>query len=258
MSKKVRIDFYVILGIIFLSLPIIIYFHTRPLTSALFFFLLPTIYLFWRKKKPIKEVVCGALLIGGAFGFIFDVVLSANNAWNEVTSQLVFNYRIFGFWPADEPIWFILWALFIIVFYEHFYEKDRKDKLSKKYKYILTPALIVLFLVLTTAFFNKKLLLFPYTYFILALPTLIPIVYVLEKRPNLIIKFIKTSIFFFMLYLVYELTAVKLGQWYFPGEYIGQVKLLGIQFPFEELFFWMTLSSFAVLSIYEGFVDNNR
>lgn len=71
-------------------------------------------------------------------------------------------------------------------------------------------------------------------------------------------KFIKTGVFFFMLYLIYELTAVNLGQWYFPGEYVGWVELAGARFPFEELFFWMMLSSSAVLALYEGFVDDKK
>jgi len=61
-----------------------------------------------------------------------------------------------------------------------------------------------------------------------------------------------------MLFLIYELTAVKLEQWHFPGQYIGWIDLFGLKFPFEELLFWMGLSSFVVLSIYEGFIDNDK
>ena len=258
MSKSLRIDFYVVLGIIFAAIPIILYYQVRPLTSSLFFFIIPTIYLFFRKKKPIKEVLAGGVLIGSGFGLIFNIIASANKAWDEISSQLIFDYRIFGFMPADEPIWFFFWAIFIITFYEHFYEKDRTDKLSKRYKYILFPTLLALVLVVIIAATDKNKLLFRHAYFFSALPTVIPLIYVVKNRPNLIMKFIKTGAFFFMLFLIYELTAVKLGQWYFPGQYIGWVALFGLRFPFEELLFWMGLSTFIVLSIYEGFVDNDR
>lgn len=258
MSKSLRLDFYVVLMMVLLAVPVILYFEVRPLTSALFFFVIPTIYLFIRKKKPVKELLAGSALIGIGFGIAFDIILSANNAWNETSSQLVFNYRIFGFLPVDEPVWFVLWALFILVFYEHFYERDRTDKLSKRFKYIFVPTIVALLLTIFVAIIDKDRLLFSHAYFFSALPTLIPVIYVLKKRPNLIIKFLKTSIFFFMLYLLYELTAIKLGQWYFPGEYIGWVELKGIRFPFEELLFWMGLSSITVLSLYEGFVDNDK
>jgi len=258
MNRKLRLDFYVVLGIIFISIPIILYFQVRPLTSALFFFIIPTTYLFYRKRKPVKEVLLGSLLIGSGFGLIFNIIASANKAWDEISSQLVFDYRIFGFMPADEPIWFFFWALFIISFYEHFYERDRKDRLSKRFKYIAIPTFMAVLAIITVAILDKSKLLLNHAYFYSLAPAIIPIVYVVKNRPNLIMKFIKTGVFFFMLFLIYELTAVKLGQWYFPGQYIGWVELMGLRFPFEELLFWMGLSSFIVLAIYEGFVDNGK
>mgnify|MGYP001594941117 CR=1 FL=1 len=258
MSKSVRIDFYVLLGIIFLSVPIILYFQVRPLTSALFFFVIPTIYLFFRKKKPIKEVFLGSLLIGNGIGLIFNIITSANGAWAEISSQLVFDYRIFGFMPVDEPIWFFFAALFATVFYEHFYEKDRSDKLSKRFKYIAIPTLLGVLAVITIAIIDKNKLIFDHAYFYSFLPLIIPIGYVVKKHPSVLLKIIKTGAFFFMLFLIYELTAVKLGQWYFPGQYIGWIELFGLRFPFEELLFWMGLSSSSALSIYEGFVDDGK
>ncbi len=259
MNKSLRIDFYVLLAIIFISIPIIIYFQVKPLTSALLFFVVPTIYLFLRKKKPIKEVFCGSLLIGGSFGFIFDIFATINNAWYVPSEQLVFKFRIFGFWPVDEVIWFILWALSILVFYEHFYERDRKDKLSRRFKYIFIPASFTFIIVLLFSYVSRDFLLFPYAYSTsVSLPILMIIIFLIKKRPNLLIKFIKTGAFFFMLYLIHELTAMKLGQWYFPGQYIGWVNLFGLEFPFEELLFWMGLSPAVVLTLYESFVDNDK
>ena len=258
MNKGVRMDFFVVVAIIFVSVPLILFFEVRPLVSAIFFFALPSVYLFFRKKKPIKELCAGSLLIGVGFGFIFDVLASANNVWNELGSQLVFDYRIFGFLPADEPIWFVLWVLFVLVFYEHFYERHRVDRLSKRFLYIFIPVMGMLCATILVAIFDRERLLFPYAYFLLGLSALIPVLYVLKSWPHLIPKFVKTSIFFFFLYLIYELTAVHLGQWYFPGEYIGWVRIEGIEFPLEELLFWMGASTLVVLSLYEGLVDDRK
>ncbi|MBU1036736.1 hypothetical protein KKF32_01705 [Patescibacteria group bacterium] len=258
MIKSLKIDFWIILGIIFCSVPVILWFRVKPLTSALLFFVIPTIYLFIRRKKPIKRIFAGSALIGIGLGFIFDVILSANNAWYELGSQLMFNYRIFGFWPVDEPIWFILWALFIIAFYEHFHEREKKGVISKRFQYLAIPTLIALVFVLCIFTVRESIFYFRYAYFFLALPSIIPIVLVIKRYPALFIKFFKTGLFFFMLFLIYELTAVKLGQWYFPGEYIGWIELVGLRFPFEELFFWMMLSNFTVLSLYEFFVDDSK
>jgi hypothetical protein len=258
MRKSLLFDFWVVVGLILCSIPLILLFRVRPLTSAIFFFVFPAIYLFLRKKKPIKRVLTGSILIGVGIGFIFNVILSFNNAWNELSSQLVFNYRLFGFWPADEPIWFFLWALFIIVFYEHFYERETRGKISNRFKYVAFPIFLIFVFVFTALANHCNSFHLPYAYFLLALPAIIPVGYVLRYYPKLSLKFFKTGIFFFFLFFIYELTAVKLGQWYFSGQYIGWVELIGLKFPLEELFFWMILSSFAVLSLYEGFVDDSK
>lgn len=257
MTRK-QIDFLVLLGIIFSSVIFILEFNVKPLTSALLFFVIPTIYLFIRRKKPLKRIFTGAVLIGAGLGFVLNVIISANNGWNELSSQLVFNYRIFGFWPADEPVWFILWALFIIVFYEHFYEREKRGGISKHFRYLFIPTLTLLILVLSAFAMKGNIFHLRYAYFFMALPTIIPVAWVIKWYPKLFIKFFKTSLFFFVLFLIYELTAVKLGQWYFPGEYIGWVELMGLRFPIEELIFWMGISSFVVLSLYEGFVDDEK
>ena len=59
-----------------------------------------------------------------------------------------------------------------------------------------------------------------------------------------------------MVYLAYEVTAFYLGQWHFPGEYIGTVILLGASFPLEEFIIWIVLSAAVVLSYYELFIDD--
>ena len=260
MSKRLRLDFYIILAIVLLSIPVVLFFEVRPLTASLYLFIIPTAYLFVRKRKPLMELLFGTLLIGNGLGLIFDIVATASGAWYIPDNQLVFAYKIFGFWPIDEIIWFFFWALFILTFYEHFYEKDRCDRLSKRFKYIAVPIFVSVLLVCWVAFIDHSMLSISYAYSFILTPVIIPIGYVFIKRPNLVPKFLKTGIFFFMVFLIHELTAIHLGQWHFLGtnQYVGWVELFGLGFPFEELLFWMGLSPFVVLAIYEGCVDNNR
>lgn len=127
MNKSLRLDFWVVSAIILGSVPAVLQFQMRSLTSAVLFFVIPTAYLLLRGRKPLKRIFAGAFLLGVGLGLVFNVIASANRAWDELPSQLVLPYRLFGFWPADEPIWFFLWVLFILVFYEHFYERERTD-----------------------------------------------------------------------------------------------------------------------------------
>ncbi len=89
---------------------------------------------------------------------------------------------------------------------------------------------------------------------------IIPLLIVLFIYPKLSSKFFKTGVYFFLMAMIYELTALKLGWWHFPREtkFIGWVSILGLQFPFEEFFFWMILCAMAILSYYEFFADDRK
>jgi len=51
MKDRRNFDYWVILMIIGAAIPIILQFKVRPLTSAFFFFVLPTLYLFLRDQS---------------------------------------------------------------------------------------------------------------------------------------------------------------------------------------------------------------
>ena len=155
-------------------------------------------------------------------------------------------------------IWYPLWIFSILVFYEHFVEHDRTKRISPNFKYGLLPSLAVLVAILVIFFTEPGILKFRYAYLLLGLCAIMPLIFLIMKKPALINKFVMVSVFFFFLYLTFELTSLKLGHWSFPGQYIGRVELLGVTFPLEELFFWILLSSSAVMSYYELYVDDER
>ena len=80
------------------------------------------------------------------------------------------------------------------------------------------------------------------------------------KFPKLYAKFLKAGAYFFFFLLIYEITALSLGQWVFSAEsqFLGLMEFKGITFPFEELFAWIMLGSLATLSYYEFFDDDKK
>lgn len=258
-NKNKKIDLLVVIGMILISIPIIIYFKVNFLISTIFFFVIPSVYLLIRKPKSIKRIITASFLFGILFGFIFDFLAEFNNAWAWAGGKgLVFPNKILGIVPIDVLIWFFFWVFLIVVFYEHFVEHDRSDKISPNFKYAFFPGLAVLIWVLAIFFINPNLLKSDYAYFVLGIFTLIPFIILVIRKPALLGKFVKVSAFFFFLYLSFELTALKLDQWSFPGQYIGTVQLFGAVFPFEEFFFWILMSSTIVLAYYELFVDDEK
>lgn len=258
MNRSNKIDLIVLFPLLVVGVVVSLYFDVKPLTSALLFFGFPSVYLLVRRPKNIHRVFAGTCLFGLLFGFGFDFMALINMAWSEPLNQLFFPNRILGVIAADHIIWFLLWTLSIITFYEHFLDHERSDKVSHNYKWGLYVASSFIVVMLLLYLLEPGVLLFRYAYFILGIVATIPLVLLLIRRPSFYSKFIKVVPYFFLIYLSYELVAVYLGQWNFPGQYIGQVNIFGLEFPFEEFFFWTIMSSASILSYYEIFVDDGN
>ncbi len=256
MTKSLKIDLAVVVGIILFAVPLALIIQPRPFALMLLFFVFPSLYLLFRKPKPLKRILIASVLFGILFSLPFAFVVSLNQAWS--VSQLVLGYKILGILPIEYIVWSFFWILLIVVFYEHFIEQDISDEISHNYKYGLIPALINIAIVTALFFVKPGLLKFSYAYLILGISTMLPLLYFILKKPSILLKFLKISVFFFFLYSAFEFTVLKLGQRGFPGQYIGNIELLGLKFPFEEFLFWILLSSTVVLSYYELYIDDQK
>jgi hypothetical protein len=255
---KLHADLCVVAALIAASIPFIVYLHARPLTVALLFYVVPTLYLFLRKKKPVRELFAGAVLLGIGFAFPFDVIQTASGGWLTPTAQFVFPYALFGFVPLDEMIWFFIQALFILTFYVHFFEPRKADRVGRRFGYFFLATMVAVILIAALALAGRSYVELSYSYLIAGAPMLIPIAYVLWRYPRLMPKFLKTAAFCFVLFFVSELIALHLDQWEFPGQFIGWVQVWDVRFPLEEFFYWMLVYTLFVLSMYEGVVDDRR
>lgn len=251
------IDLLVTCGLILVAIPIIVIFQVRPLISTIYFFVLPSLYLMLRKPKNLIRTLAGSLLIGVVLGFSLDFLANVNHAWDYGQGQLIFG-RILGVVPVDDMIWFFFWAFIIIVFYEHFLERESSDRLSKHFISAALPALIMAAGIPIIYVLRPTALYLGYAYLVLGILATLPLVVVAIKKPTLAIKFLKIAPFFVFLFLSFELTALYLNQWSFPGQYIGHVQIFSLVIPLEEFFFWIVASSTVVLSDYELAVDDMK
>lgn len=255
------IDLLVLLGIIMIAAFLVIYFQVRFLTSTIFFFVTPSVYLLIRKRttKSVKNVFIASLLMGIVCSFVFDFLAEFNNAWSwPDLGRLVFPYKVLGIVPVDVMIWYFFYVFLIFLFYEYFIEYNQKDKLSPNFKYGFFVSIILLITLLLIFFTSPNILKFHYAYLIIATIASLPAIFFIIKKPSLLKKFLKVSLFFIFLYLIFEFTSLKLDHWRFSGQYIGAVDFWGLRFPFEELFFWILISNAIALSYYEFFVDDNK
>lgn len=258
MTKSRRADLLTLIIYLVFLIPVILLFKVGFSVATILFFVVPSLYLAFKGPLPWKRIVYASLL----FGFLLsqaDFLAEFNRAW--VVPKLFFETRIFGVIGIDVIAWGFFWTFFILIFYEHFSEHDRSSKVSKHFKILFIASLFTCAAVLLNFYFNHSKLQMDYVYLFLgSVAILIFLLVMLKiKKPYFLLrKFLPTVTFFIFVHLAHELTALKLGQWYFPGQYLANINFSGLVFPIEELVFWILLGVMVVLAWYEYFVDDEK
>ena len=252
-----KIDLLVVMVIIVISAFLILKFELKFLISGILYLLIPALYLLLRKTQDVKNILIASLCSIGP-GFIFSFLHTLNQSWFIPQDQLIFSYRIFNILPIDEIFWYFLFTFAITTFYEHFIEKKETVRVSKNFKYAILSTLFIFIGILILFFLVPNLLKVNYSYLIFSIIAIFPLLYLFTKKPFFINKFAKIAIVFFFLFFLCEFTALKTGQWIFPGQYVGMVDIFNLRLPFEEIFFWIMISSMGFFSYYEIFVDDEK
>lgn len=255
-----RKDFYIVVALVLLATALTVAFNLDFLISTILFFAVPAAYLFIRKPCPLKRILSASIFFGLVLMFEMDFLAELNEVW--VVPNPLFSAKILGVATIDIMIWSFLWVFFVVVFYEHFFEHEKIGRISPNFIYGLSSAFSILLTVLLLYSINPEILKFNYAYLILGISSFAPFAFsairnkVLVRR--LALRFIKVASFFFFVHLAHELTAVKLGQWYFPAQSIAYVELVSVRFPIEEFVFWIVLSTAILLADYEYFIDDAK
>jgi len=227
--------------------------------SILIFFGVPSIYLSFKAKKYIKKSLVFSLITAIPITIILDYIAHINKQW--IIPNSILPYRLFGIVSIEVIFWAILNTYYVLMFYEHFLDHHMTKRLwhpHMKYGLIILISIFTTFLILLLNF--PTLLKISYFYFYAGtILFLIPILLELVKYRNLIPKFLRTGAYFFFVTFLYEVTALKLGWWDFPGhQFIGWIYFVGVGFPLEELIFWIMLLAMAILAWYEFFDDDSK
>ncbi|TSC83300.1 MAG: hypothetical protein G01um101419_54 [Parcubacteria group bacterium Gr01-1014_19] len=229
--------------------------------SLILFYLVPSVYLSILNPAAIRKSALFAVLFGAPSYAIVDYLAHLTKAWALHTSSGLLGQKIFNFTSVEQILWGAFSVYFVVMFYEYFFDREiSRNSLPSSMRWlVIGTALAAGFVFLLAAVRPEKL---DISYFYLksgAVLALAPVVLVLMLLPWLSGKFLKVAAYFAIFNLIYELTALRLNQWSFPGQqFIGQVTLLGQTFPFEELFFFILLGSMALLCYYEVFDDDRR
>lgn len=257
MKINKKFDLLLVIFLVVLGCFLTVLFNLKPLTGGFVSLLPPALYLIFRKKKNLKKIFWAVAIFGILFGFIFDFIVTLNEGW--IVTRLVFPFRLFGFYPLfDDILGFMLMTLIIVVFYEHFLDDENNKRISKNLIRALVIPSIALTIMLIIYFIDPDWLQIPYVYLIAGIAAIIFPLSIAWSKPRFLEKFLAVVAFFFGVWFLAELAALKTGSWIFPGQYIGRVEVFGLVFPFEELFFWMLFYAATVVAYYEHYVDDAR
>jgi len=247
--KKKRIIFllaYVLIAclIVLITKPLYIY-------SILIVLLPPALVNFYWLHKSRKKVFIFSIVSTFLFAFAAELASRLANSW-DVQSVLP---RLFGLVPLENILFAFLNFFFILSFYEYFVDKDTTKKISKKFKYLIVMFSLFSLIIFSLYFYNPEIASMNYS--TLALITLIiPSIIMFSFNTHLIKKSLLPVLFFAIVFFVYEVVSLKIGSWWWPGEYLLPVKLFGKTFPLDDVIIWYFLSTFALIGGYEFFADD--
>jgi len=248
-TKKQRIAF--LLGYILVACLVVLI--TKPLYiySILIVLVPPALVNFYWLEKSRKKVFVFSITATFLFALAAELSSRLADSW-DVQSVLP---RLFGLLPLENIIFAFLNFFFILAFYEYFVDKDTTKKISKKFKYLVILFSLFSLVIFSLYFYNPEIV--SMNYATLALITLlIPSIIIFSKNTHLIKKSLLPVLFFAIVFFIYEIVSLKIGSWWWPGEYLFPIQLFGKTFPLDDVIIWYFLSTFALIGGYEFFADD--
>lgn len=217
----------------------------------------PTAYLALRAPKNWKKICISMFVFGVLFLFPFDLIAEYTHTWD--TLSYVASYRILGVELAvDNLIWGMFMTMYTITFYQHFMPNEKTSQMSPRLRYAVVFSIIATIIILAILFKYPSLLSWRYPYLFLGIAAIVPPIALGFYKPFYIPKMTTITIYFFFFYFIQEIFGLRYNYWIYPGNnYIGWVNVVGVTFPFEELFFWMMLYAPTIVSYYEIFVNKS-
>ncbi|MFA6135817.1 MAG: hypothetical protein WC705_00400 [Candidatus Paceibacterota bacterium] len=252
MTKKIEwLKILGLLGYVLLACIFILIFRPPYILTIIIVLVPPSIVNFLWLKNSKKRVLIFSIVTALLFGPPIELALRLANAW-DVQS---FFFRPLGIIPLENMLFAFLNFFWVISFYEYFIDRSKEQKISRKFKFLVGLYILLLVIVFGTFIHNPTLIAINYA--VASIPILIiPSLIIYFKNPKLLKKIVIPILFFAIVFFVYEVVALIIGNWWWPGEYIYPVTIFGKIFPLDDAFIWYFLSTATLIGGYEFFVDD--
>jgi len=213
----------------------------------------PSLINFLWLKNSRGKILIFSLLSALLFAPPIELMARLLNVW-DVSSIFV---RPFGLIPIENMLFAFLNFFWVLCFYEYFIDRDKKEPINQKLKYLIALYVVFAALIYSLYFYDRQLA--AANYITIAVMTLvIPGFLIFRHNPKLLKKTIIPILFFALVFFLYELISLKLGSWFWPGKYLWPINLGGQIFPLDDVIIWYFLSTPVLIGGYEFFVDNDK
>jgi hypothetical protein len=252
MTKSKKTDYWILFLWNIPAFFLAMHYGTNYLISAFLIAGIPAIYLTFRRPALFYKIGKVSLFLSVISVMIVSYLGHLDGSWYD-PSQFA---RILGVYPVEDFVWGFMYFYYMLTFYEYFYEKEKKLILPKRFRKYVAGGLILTFLFSLIAYFKPSLFLIPYFYAFFLIICLFLTGCAFSKYPKLIIKILKTDLFFILPHFVGEYVAMTNHNWFFPGKhFIGYVSAAGITIPLEE-FLWILVLVPTIIVFYEIIADD--
>jgi len=245
-AQGLLLFFYVLAACFF-----VYYFRPIYLASILIVLAPPALINFFWLKKTKNKVLIFSLLSAPLFALPLELASRLANSW-DVQSILP---RFLEIAPLENLLFAFLNFFWGISFYEYFINHERNKQISQRFKYLIILFIIFSVIIYSLYFLNPALISLDY-YLVAIIVLLIPLTTFLIRKPKLIKKVVWPTLFFALIFFVYETVSLQIGSWWWPGNYLWPVNYLGHVFPIDDVVIWYLLSTPALIAGYDFFVDN--
>lgn len=229
-------------------------FHVPYIFSICLVLFVPAVVNFLWLRHARMRVLVFSLVSALIFAPPVELAARLANAWDV---QSIFP-RIFGLVPLENMLFAFLNFFWGLSFYEYFVNKDHRQRhISKYFKFLVGLYVVFAGIVFSLYFYDSTTV--SLQYMILAVIILfVPAVLIFSHRPQLIKKTIVPTVFFALVFFVYEIVSLLVGSWWWPGEYVFPVMLFGYTFPIDDVIIWYFVSTPVLIGGYEFFADDDR
>jgi hypothetical protein len=175
------------------------------------------------------------------------------NSW-DVSSSFP---RLFALVPVENLFYAFINFVWVLSFYEYFFDHDTGRRFSPRSKYLLGLYLVLFcFSMLIFLFFLEQII---FHYWLIAFIIIFVPLLILASCYDFKWKsFIGPTVFFAFIFFSHEILALRLGYWWWPGEYLWPISLFGQTFPLDDVVIWHLASTPALLAGYKFFIDAKK